>query len=306
MPGFSDYAAETYLNNAYGVNVSASRFAALFTGAPTSDAGTGGTECSGSGYARQQFAGSLAAGASWTTSSTTITLGSTAPAWLTALGTVANPGYGVNVYDTTTGQQIGVVQSISGAIVTLQAAAAHASSGSADNLQFSAFGPAAASSGTEPGVTPANITSTAQINWPAATGGGAGFGTVVFQGVYDAVTSGNYFGGDYLGNYSWLAASISAASPGVFTTHAHGYSVGDTVVATAKYGGAVPSFSQSNLTGLLAIAHAATDTFDVTNAATAVNTSSSGDLMVRKVGSQQVPSGVQFYIPAGSAVASLA
>ena len=66
------------------------------------------------------------AAASWTTSSTTITLAS-------------NPG-GITVdllvYDTTTNQPIGSVASISGTTLTLNAAAVNASSGSSDGLSF--------------------------------------------------------------------------------------------------------------------------------------------------------------------------
>src|SRR5579871_1601501 len=171
MAGFGDYAAEAALNwlsGAGGTLGGGNRFAALFTAAPTSDAGTGGTEVSGAGYARVQIAGQLAAGASWTTGVSTITLASAAPAWLTALGSSAN-GNGVNVYDVTNNQQIGTVLSISGSTVTLTANAAHASSGSADTLAFSAFPLASASSGTEPSVTPCQAATGAQINFPKAT-----------------------------------------------------------------------------------------------------------------------------------------
>lgn len=292
MPGLSDLNAESLLNWAAGVSpypAIGSRWLALFTAAPTADAGSGGTECSGNGYARVQVAGALTLNGAFTTSSTTLTLASTAPAWLLALGI---NGSGVNAYDATNGQQIGTVSGISGVTVTLTGAAAHASSGSTDSILFSAWPQASASSGSEPAVTPANLANGASVAFPAATGGGSGFGTVIFFGLYDASTSGNYLWGDYLGNYSWLPASVSSASPGVLTTHAHGYSVADNVVVTAKYGGTIPSFSQSNFTGVLAVAHAAADTLDVTNSSTAVNTSSSGDVMVRKILSQSIPSGV--------------
>lgn len=305
MPGLSDYAAQSALNWLTGrtaMPALPSVFAALFTAAPTSDAGTGGTEVSASGtaYARQQISGNLAAGGSFTTSSTTITLGSTAPAWLLALGTVANPGNGVSVYDVTAGAFIGTVQSITGTTVTLQAAAAHASTGAADSLNFSAFGAPAASSGTEPAVTPVTGTTGAAINWPAATG--AGFGNGLFVGFYDAVTAGNYLGGDYLGNFPWIAASVSAASPGVLTSHAHGIATGGNLVATTKYGGAVPTFAQSSFTGPLVATGATTDTLSVTNAATAVNTSSTGDVMIRQITIQSIPAGVAFSLAAGSTI----
>lgn len=307
MPGLADYAAENLLNQALGVTISASRFLALFNTAPTSDAGTGGTEVSGGAYARPQVAGNLAAGASWTTASTTITLGSAAPSWLTALGTTANPGYGVNVYDVTAGQQIGTVSSILGAAVTLQAAAAHASSGAADSLQFSIFPMASASSGSEPSVTPVGAVNGAQVNFPTATANWSATGAPTLAwGLYDAVSAGNLWLWDYLGSSAWLPATMTSASPGVITAHAHGYTTSSIVVASAKVGGAIPSFSQSNLTGPLVPANVTTDTFTVTNGGTAVNTSSSGDFLVRAIQEQAIPSGVQTYFPAGSLTASAA
>ncbi len=149
--------------------------------------------------------------------------------------------------------------------MTLTGAAAHASSGAADSLQFSAFPAAGASSGTEPAVTPSSTTNGAVINFAQAgirwLGNGAGMGPLRRLVVRQS---------DLLGlprQFSWIAASVSAASPGVFTSHAHGYSVADFLVVSTKFAGSVPSFSQSNFTGPLAVAHAATDTFDVTNAA---------------------------------------
>lgn len=134
----------------------------------------------------------------------------------------------------------------------------------------------------------------------------ANWGTVIAFGIYDASSAGNLLFWDYLGNFAWQPATISLASPGVFTSHAHGYGVGDSVVFTTEYGGTAPAFSQSNFTGLLTVAHAATDTFDVTNAATAVNTSSTGDGLVRKVASQIVNSGVVASFAAGSLTLSAA
>jgi hypothetical protein len=95
----------------------ASRYLALFTAAPTADAGTGGTEVSGTGYARVQVAGALAAAAAFTTSSTTITMGAANPGWVVA---------GMNVYDNTAGTNIGTVASYTSTTLTLTAAASHA------------------------------------------------------------------------------------------------------------------------------------------------------------------------------------
>lgn len=279
MSGFSDYMADAALNFVSGQQPApaiGNRFLALFTTAPT-DAGTGGTEVSTSGtaYARQQIAGAVTAAGAISTGSATFTGPNVSGfPWVVP---------GMNVYDVTASKQIGTLLSWIGTTVTLTGNAANNGSGSTDVLQFSAF-PAAGSS------APSTVTNGGVIAFAAATG--AGFGTVVAFGIYDAVTSGNLLDWDYMGNFSWAPVTVSSASPGVITMKANGLTVADTVVFSTEYGGTAPSFSQSNFTGLLAVAHQATDTLDVTNAATAVNTSSTGSGMVRKVGSQAVPAGV--------------
>jgi hypothetical protein len=127
------------------------------------------------GYARVQVAGVIAAAASFTTSSTTITMGT------------ANPGWIVASMNATAGANIGTVASYTSTTLTLTAAAAHACSGTTDSLVFSAWPAAAASSGTEPSVTPASATNTdATISFAQAT---ASWGTVVAWGIYDAATA---------------------------------------------------------------------------------------------------------------------
>lgn len=297
MTGMSDFTAENYLNYAAGripFPATPSVFLALFTTAPTSDAGTGGTEVSGGAYARVQVAGQLAAGASWTTASTTITLGATAPAWLLALGT---NGSGVNVYDTTNGKQIGTVSSVSGTTVTLTTTAANASQGATDTLAFSAFNAPSASSGAEPATTPASITNGAAIAFPQAT---ASWGTVTAFGLYDAVTAGNLITWDYLGNFKWAPFTATNASPSVLTSTAHGYANGDSVVVTTKYGGTLPATAGS-WAGLLTVANVTTDTFTA-----GVNTTGTGDGQVRKVASQLIPQNITASFPANNFTANAA
>lgn len=159
------------------------------------------------------------------------------------------------------------------------------------------------SSGSEPGVIPAQITNAVAVTYATATGN---WGTVVAFGLFDAITVGHCLTWDYLGNFPWLPATVSSASPGVITAPAHGYSNGDPVVVTIKFGGTLPSFSQSNFTGVLTVAGATTDTFTVTNSATAVNTSSTGDIQVRKILQQALPSGVQASFAINAFVASAA
>ncbi len=146
-----------------------------------------------------------------------------------------------------------------------------------------------ASSGSEPSVSPASTSNAGAITFPVAT---ANWGTVLAFGLFDASSGGNLLAWDYLGNYPWLPCTVSAASPGTVTAHAHGYNAGDPVMFTAKYGGTVPGFSQGSFTGVLAVGTPSIDSFSVTNAGIAVNTVSSGDGAVRKILQQTIPAGV--------------
>jgi hypothetical protein len=71
--------------------------------------------------------GQIAASAALTTGSTSVPLTIPVPPWVVA---------GMNVFDVTTGLNVGTVASVSGSTVTLAADAAHASQGAADVLQF--------------------------------------------------------------------------------------------------------------------------------------------------------------------------
>ncbi|HCE07083.1 MAG TPA: hypothetical protein DEQ40_00485 [Oxalobacteraceae bacterium] len=153
------------------------------------------------------------------------------------------------------------------------------------------------------GSAPSTIANNATVTFATPT---ANWGTVIGFGLYDAATAGNLLAWDYLGNYPWMPATVSSASPGSLTAHAHGYSVADNVVFSTEFGGTAPTFSLSNFTGLLAVAHAATDTFDVTNAATAVNTSATGNGMVRKVASQVISTNVVASFASGALTLSAA
>jgi hypothetical protein len=293
MPGYSDYTAENNLNWVTGQKaqpVLPSIWLALFTVAPTSDAGTGGTECAGSGYARVQVAGTILASAATTSgggSPTVLHITPPLPSWIVA---------GMTAYDSTTAGVIpaaDTIASTTSATITLVSGVTSTGVASGDTLVFSAWSAAVASSGTEPSVVPVNLNNVATITFPAATGGGAGFGTVQFFGLYDASGAGNFLMGDYLGNYAWLPATISNAASAVVTAHAHGYSAADPIVFTVKYGGTLPTFSNGNLNGVCTVVGPATDTFTVTGSGGAsVNTSSTGDFLVRKILQQSIPSGV--------------
>lgn len=147
------------------------------------------------------------------------------------------------------------------------------------------------------GSAPVSMTNNFILNFPTAS---ADWGTVVAWGLWDAPTSGNQGLWDYLGNFSWLPATVSTASPGVITAKAHGIAVADTIVFTNEYGGTSPTFSQSTFTGLLVVAHSATDTLDVTNSSTQVNTSSTGSGMIRKITSRTISNGDPAFFAAGA------
>lgn len=300
MPGLSDLSALNYLNHLTGqlaASALPSVWLGLYTIMPTSDAGSGGTEVSGTGYARVQVAGPATTNGATASGNAVLHFAST-PAWITA---------GMSVRDATSAAVIPAattVLSTAGTTVTMSANATGGGVGNGDSVVFSAFTPAIAAVGTEPSVVPAYATTGAIVTF--ATAGAGGWGTAVGFGLFDAVSSGALLGFDHLGAYSWLPATMSTASPGVISAHAHGYSAADTVVVTAKYGGTVPTFSQSNLTGLLAVVSPTTDSFTVTNGGTAVNTSGTGDFSVRKVASQSIPANVTASFAAGQLTLNLA
>jgi hypothetical protein len=276
MTGFSDYTSKASLNwltGSVAMPALAAIYMALFTVAPADD-GSGGTEVTGGSYARVQVAGSVATNGTTASGNPTLNFASV-PAWITI---------GMNIYDTTGAGRIpaATVLSKTSTTVVMSANATGSGVGSGDNIVFSAFGAAT-------GSAPSSSVNTAVITFPTPT---ANWGTVVSFALYDASTSGNFLCGDYLGNFAWLPATVSAASPGVITAKAHGYSAADTFVFSTEYGGTAPSFSQSNFTGLLAVVSPGSDTLTATNAATAVNTSSTGGGMIRKVASQSIPNNV--------------
>lgn len=153
--------------------------------------------------------------------------------------------------------------------------------------------------GSASGSSPSQITNASPITFAIST---ADWGTIVGFGLYDASSAGNLIAWDYFGSFAWLPTEITAASPGVFAASQHGYLSGDTVIYTTEYGGQSPTFSQGTFLGQLTVTNPLTDTFSVTNGATVVNTSSSGNGMVRKIIRQQIISGVQPTFPISSLI----
>lgn len=146
------------------------------------------------------------------------------------------------------------------------------------------------------GTGPSTITNANSLTFVTAT---ADWGTVIAFGLFDAPTGGNLMDWDYLGAYAYIPVEISLASPAVLTANAHGYSATDLIAYSVEIAGAAPSFSQSNLSGLLAVVGPSANAFTVTNGGVAVNTSSVGSGLIRKVVPQVIPSGVQAIFAAG-------
>jgi len=156
---------------------------------------------------------------------------------------------------------------------------------------------------TPSSAAPSVITNNNPIVFPNST---AVWGTIIAFGLYDAATAGNLLAWDYFGNFPWLPATASAASPGVITAPRHSYLNGDTVMWSNEYGGTPPTFLAGSFTGPLLVANSLTDTFTTTNGGIVVNTATSGDGMVRKVASQQIIANVQATFPANALNISLA
>lgn len=295
MSGLADYGSQAVLNWQTGQaampTLSANaRWLGLFTTMPTSDSGSGGVEVSGGAYARVQIAGQVSTNGATASGNATLNFASV-PAWIVA---------GMTVTDLTSPSVIPAgttVLSKTSTTVVMSANATGAGVGNGDVINFSMFPAASASTGTQPNVVPASVANGGIITFPQAT---ASWGTIVGFGIFDASSSGNLIAFDWLGNYQWLPCTISAASPGVVTAKAHGYSASDPVVYTIEYGGTAPTFSQSNFTGVLTVTSPTTDTFTITNSATAVNTATSGSGSIRKIVQQSIPQNVTASFQAGS------
>jgi hypothetical protein len=295
MSGMGDYAAQAVLDWETGrapMPGIASRFLALFTTAPTSDAGTGGTEVSGGSYARVQVAGGVTASTSITGGSTTTITVNTGQTWIVP---------GMNVYDVTAAKQIGTVLTyVSGTgVITLTAAASNSGSGSTDSLQLSGWPASSPSATNEPNTTPANVTNGAVITFAQAT---ASWGTVTSWALYDALTSGNFINWDYLGNNKWIPFSASSASPSVLTTDlaADAPANGSSIVVTTKYGATLPTTAGS-WAGLLTTAGLSTNTFNA-----GVNSTSTGGGQFRQVASQPIAQNVTASFAASTFTLSVA
>lgn len=148
------------------------------------------------------------------------------------------------------------------------------------------------------GSAPVTDTNSAVLAFPQATANYTN--PIIGWGLFDAATSGNLLFFDYLGNFNWVPFTCTLASPGVLTSPAHSFSNGDQVVVSSEFGGTLPATGGS-WAGLLTVAGVTTDTFTA-----GVNTTGTGDGMVRKVLSQSVVTGVTVTFNAASITLSLA
>lgn len=155
------------------------------------------------------------------------------------------------------------------------------------------------------GTSPTSITNSGSVAFPVcANSGTAVVETEIAFGLLNnptaAVSGTTLLMWDYLGAYSWNPFTCTSALPGVMTVPAHGYSNGDQVVVDAEYGGTLPTTGGS-WAGLLTVANVTTDTFTV-----GVNTTSTGNGMIRKVQQQAIVPNVQPIFNAGSIVINAA
>lgn len=149
------------------------------------------------------------------------------------------------------------------------------------------------------GSAPTVITNVVNFTFPMPT---ADWGTVYGWGLVDAPMDGNIGVSDYIGTSLLIPASVAQSSPAIITAaRSHGYIVNDYVVYTTDNGGTAPTFSQSNFTGVLRVAHSSSDTFDVTNMGVQVSTSSTGSGNVKKISPQIIQSSQSpILFPSGS------
>lgn len=298
MTGLTDYTAKNELNYITGQIAQPalpSVWLALFTAVGT-DANTGFTEVSTSGtaYARIQVGGSVATSALTASGNATLHFSAT-PAWITA-GMTINDATAPSVIPAGT-----TVLSTTGTTVVMSANATGGGVGSGDTITFSAFSAGA-------GSQPSTITNSAAIAFLQATG--AGFGTVIAFGLFDAVTSGNLLLWDFLGNFSWLPFENPTGS-NLLTVKANGYASNDPIVFTAEYGGTLPTLSTGTFTSYTVnfVATPATDAINVDTTSgpvTPIVLTSSGSGMVRKIVQQSIPAGVTASFAAAQLNASAA
>lgn len=117
--------------------------------------------------------------------------------------------------------------------------------------------------------------------------------------VMDAASGGNIQIADYLGNHPWLPFTCTSATPGVITCPGHGLTDGDKVVVSDRVAGELPATGGS-WAGLLTVAGVSGDTFNL-----GVNTTGTGNGLLRKVTTYPIASGATVKIEVGDLVLRL-
>lgn len=296
MTGLSNYSAANALQWVTGViaqpplpNV----FLALMVQVDT-DAGTGGSEVvsgTGTGYFRTQVAGTAVTGVCGTGNGTlTITGGGNVPAWIqngmSISGGTGTSGTGPQTFAAST-----AVTGTTSTTISF-APTPNGSAGGSLTVFLSAFSYAG---GTAP--NPQSIGNDSVITFPAAL---QNWGTVIAFELRDGSVGGNLLLWDYLGNFSWLPATVATASgtaPSVITVGSAGYAVGTPVIWSNEYGGALASGTNGNFTtsgsGALIVTNPQTaNTFAVNNGTAGVQYNGNGNGLIRQITEQSIPSGV--------------
>jgi|ERR1700757_2482636 len=160
------------------------------------------------------------------------------------------------------------------------------------------------------GTSPSSISNAAAINFPICTNTGTAIVEVeqawgLLNNATAAVSGATLLAWDYIGSMNWAPFTCTAVGSGngtVLTVPGYTPANGDVVVVNEEYGGSAPTFTQSNFTGQLVVANASGNTFTVTNASTAVWTSTIGSGMLKKITPQSVVPNGQPIINVGSCV----
>jgi hypothetical protein len=125
---------------------------------------------------------------------------------------------------------------------------------------------------------------------------------VLFAGLWDAATVGNFFYGGPLTPATQLSAAFSAlASSDVITSYAHGLTTNDTVEFETALGTALPTGLTAGTLYYVIATGLTTDAFEVstTLGGGAVNITANGDGIWRKVVGKVVNSGDTFQVAVG-------
>lgn len=107
--------------------------------------------------------------------------------------------------------------------------------------------------------------------------------TVAFVGLWDALTNGNFQGMGANGGATQFAATVTNASPGVFTAPGSSYSNGNTVVLWSGAGDTLPVAFTAGTIYYVVSASGATFSLSATSGGSAINTAAAGACIVQGI-----------------------